>query len=54
MKVTVIKIVIGMLGTVSERLVTELEDLEIIEQVEITQTTELLRSARKLRRVLET
>ena len=52
MKVTVILILIGALSTVNEGLVTE--DLEISGQVETIQTTALLRSARILRRVLET
>ena len=54
MKVTVIPIVIGALGTVTEELVQGLEDLEIRGRVETIQTTALLRSARILRRVLET
>ena len=50
MKVTII----GALGTVTKGLVQGLEDLEIIGQVETIQTTALLRSARILRRILET
>ena len=50
MKVTVILIVIGTLGTVTKGLVKGLEDLEIRETI---QTTALLRSARILRKVLE-
>ena len=42
MKVTVIPIVIGALGTVSKGLVQELEALEITGRVETTQTTALL------------
>ena len=38
MKVTVVPIVVGALGTVPKRLVKRLEDLEI-EQVETIQTT---------------
>ena len=53
-KVTIIPIVIGALGTVTKGLVQKLEDLEIRGQVETVQTTALLRSARILRRVLET
>ena len=53
MKVTVIPIVIGALGTVTERLLKELEDLEIRAYVEIIQITALLRSGRILRKVLE-
>ena len=51
---TVIQIVIGVLSTVNKRLVQGLEDLEIREQVENIQITVVLRSARILRRVLET
>ena len=54
MKVTFIPIVIGALGTVTDRLVQGLEDLEIAGPVETIQTTALLRLARLLRRVLET
>ena len=54
MKVTNIPIVIGALGTVTKGLAQELEDLEIMGRVETVQTTALLRSARILRRVLET
>ena len=52
MKVTVIPIVTGALGTVNQGLIQVHEDLEIRGRVEI-QTTALLRSARILRRVLE-
>ena len=41
MKVTVIPIVIGELGTMPKGLVMGLEDLEIIEQVGIIQSTVL-------------
>ena len=54
MKVTVIPIVIGALGTVTAGLLKRLEDLEIRGQVEIIQATTLLRSARTLKRVLKT
>ena len=54
MKVTVIPIVIGTLGMISKGLVKGLEDLAIRGQIKIIQTTALLRSARILRRVLET
>ena len=54
MKVTVIPIVIGALGTVTKGLVQELEDLEIRGRVETIQTTAFLRSARILRSVLGT
>ena len=53
MKVTVIPIVIGALGTVIKELVQGQEDLEIKGRVETIQTTALLRSARILRKVLE-
>ena len=53
MKVTFIQIVIGTLCTVTEGLLKGLEDLEIGKE-ETIQTTTLLRSARILRRVLET
>ena len=53
MKVMVIPIVIGALGTVTKRWVHRLEDLEIRGRVETIQTTVLLRSGRILRRVLE-
>ena len=49
MKVTVIPIVVGILGTIPKRLVKRLEDLEIIGQVETIQTTALLSSTRILR-----
>ena len=48
MKVTVIPIVIGVLGTVTKRLVQGLDDLEIRE----VETVELLRLDRILKRVL--
>ena len=54
MKVTVIRIVVGALGTVTKGLVKGLEDLEIRGLVETIQTTTLLRLARILRRALET
>ena len=52
MKVTIIPIVIGTLRTVTKGLIQGLEDLEIT--VETIQTIALLRSARILRKVLET
>ena len=52
-KVTSISIVIGALGTVTKKLLKGLVDLEVGGQVEAIQTT-LLRTARILRRVLET
>ena len=54
MKVTIVSIVIGALGTVTKGLLNGLEDLEIGGRVETIQTTALLRTARILRRVLET
>ena len=53
-KVTVIPTVIGVLRTVTRRLVKGLEDWEIRGRVETIQTTTLLRLARILRRVVET
>ena len=53
MKVTVIPIEIGTLGTVTKGLVKGLEDLEIRGRVETIQTTALLISTRILRRILE-
>ena len=53
-KVMVMPIVFGVLGTVTKGLVQGLEDLEIRGRVETIQTTALLRSARILRRVQET
>ena len=54
MKVTVIPIVIGALGTIPKGLVKGLKELEIEGRAETIQTTALLRSTRILRRVLET
>ena len=54
MKVTVIPIVIGAFGTVTKGLLKGLEDLEVGNLVETIQTTALLKTARILRRVLET
>ena len=54
MKVTIIPIVIGALGTITKGLLKGLEDLEVGRRVETIQTTALLRTARILRRVLET
>ena len=53
MKVTIVPIVIGVLGTVTIGLLKSLEDLEVGGRVETIQTTALLRTARILRRVLE-
>ena len=54
MKETFVPIVIGAFGTVTQGLLKGLEDLEVGGQEETTQTTALLRTARILRRVLET
>ena len=54
MKVTIVPIVIGALGTITKGLLKNLEDLEVDGRVETIQTTALLRTARILRRVLET
>ena len=54
MKVTIVPIVIGALGTVTKGLLKGLEDLEVGGRVETIQTTALLRMAKILRRVLET
>ena len=54
MKVTTIPIVIGTFGTVTKGLLKGLEDLEFGGRVETIQTTALLKTARILRRVLET
>ena len=53
-KVTIIPIVIGAFGTVTEGLIKGLEDLEISERVKSIQTTTFLTSARILRRILGT
>ena len=54
MKVTIIPIVIGAFGTVTKGLLKGLEDLEFGDRGETIQTTALLKTARILRRVLET
>ena len=54
MQVTIIPIVIGAFGTITKGLLKGLEDLEVGGRVETIQTTALLRTARTLRRVLET
>ena len=54
MKVTIGPIVIGALGTVTKGLLKGLDDLEVCGRVETILTTALLRTARILRRVLET
>ena len=45
---------IGALGTITKRLLNGLEDLEVGGRVETIQMTALLRTARIVRRVLET
>ena len=54
MKVAIIPIVIGAFGTVTKGLLKGLEDLEVGGRVETIQTTALLKTARMVRRVLET
>ena len=54
MKVTIVPVVIGALGTITKGLLKGLEDLEVGGRVETIQTTALLRTARILRWVLET
>ena len=54
MKVTIVPIVIGAFGTVTKLLLKGLQDLEVGRRVENIQTTELLKTARILRRVLGT
>ena len=54
MKVTMILIVIGTLGTISNWLIKGLEDLEIRKKVETILSTAFVRWARILRRVLKT
>ena len=54
MKVTIVSIVIGAFGTITKGLLKGLEDLEVGGQVETIQMAALLRTARILRRVLET
>ena len=53
MKVRIIPVVIGALGTITKGLIQGLEDLEIMGWVETVQTTVFLRMTRILRRVLE-
>ena len=54
METTIVPIIIGALGTITKGLLKGLEDLEVGGRVETTETTALLRTARILRRVLET
>ena len=54
MQVTIIPIVIGAFGTVNKGLLKGLEDLGVGRRVETIQSTSSMRTARILRRVLET
>ena len=54
MNVTIIPIVIVAFGTVTNGLLNGLEDLEVGGRVETIQTTALLKTARILKKVLET
>ena len=54
MKVTIVPIVIGTFSTITKGLLKGLEDLDVGGQVETIQMTALLRTARILRRALET
>ena len=54
MKVTIVPIVIGALGTITKGLWNDLEVLEVGGPLETIQTTALLRTAKMLRRALET
>ena len=54
MKVTIVPIVIDAFGTVTKGLLKGPEVLEVGGRVETIEMTELLRTARILRRVLET
>ena len=54
MKMTIVSIVIGALGIITKGLLKGLEDLEVGGWVETIQMTALLKTARILRRVLET
>ncbi len=54
MKVWIVPIVSGAFGTVTEGLLKGLEDLEVGKRVETIQMTALLKTAKILKRVLET
>ena len=54
MKMTIAPIVIGAFGTITKGLLKGLEDLEVDRWVKTIQMTALLRTAKILRRVLET
>ena len=54
MRVSIVPVVISAFGTVTKGLLKGLEDLEVGGRMETIQTTALLKTARILRRVLET
>ena len=54
MKVTIAPIEVGALGAITKGWLNGLEDLEVGGRLETIQTTALLKTARILRRVLET
>ena len=54
MKVKIVPIVIGAFGTITKGLLKDMEDLEVGGRVGTIQMTSLLRTARILRRLLET
>ena len=54
MKVTIVPIVIGAFDTVTKGLLKGLEDLKVRGRVDTIQTTALVRTARILKRVLDT
>ena len=54
MEITIVPIVIGALGTITKGLLKGQEDLKVGGRVKTIQTTALLRTARILRRILET
>ena len=54
MKVTIVPIMISAFGTITKGLLKGLEDLEVGGRVETIQMSSLPRTARKLRKVLET
>ena len=53
MKVTLTAVAVGALGTIAKELKRHLEELEIRGKIKTIQTTEWVKSARILRRVLE-
>ena len=54
MKATIVPIVIGAFGTITKGLLKGMEDLDVGGRVETIHITALLRTARILRRVMET